>query len=238
MLYDVPTSISLRSVQQDLSYDEILPNVNLSYLPPILLPGGRWLLSAALSDDDSTTHIFCWDTQLAANNSLTPVAHLALESLPIDHIWGSWAQTQLEINSESVIIAISWSSYFPTDLWLNKCAKSSNLSYHASTSFKCSHSSRSFQILRLGWDEDPSIKPTFTKVALLPNHVIYMPTGSGGSNFLLEGDYIIIDSSMDILVWNWKEDTVGAMDPEGHEWVSFVRKSPGTLPDLIVPCSG
>lgn len=54
---------------------------------------------------------------------------------------------------------------------------------------------------------------------MLSNDVVYMPDGHDQRDYSMEGDYIVMDSLVGILVWNWKEDTICHIDSEGHKWV-------------------
>lgn len=104
-LSDPSLLASLSPACYDLAYNDVLPDVQVAQLPPILLPGGRWLLSFAITENP-TSYVICWDTQSAStSNTLNPAAYLVLEDLFIEPVKRSWAQVQFDAETGSVIIA-------------------------------------------------------------------------------------------------------------------------------------
>jgi hypothetical protein len=101
---------SLRVVKYSLGHADVLPDGLFSYLTPVLLPGGRWLLSYAFNGSDS--YVLCWDTFMNHECDddeilgIRPVAHCALPLSVVDQLRGDWAQIQYEPDAERVNIAI------------------------------------------------------------------------------------------------------------------------------------
>ena len=78
---------------------------------------------------------------------------------------------------------------------------------------------RVHQVLQLSWSESEPSRPFLAVRATLEDDRHYL-ADDGPREYSLEGDCIAIDSLRGILIWNWKEDTICSLDPEGREWVS------------------
>ena len=75
-------------------------------------------------------------------------------------------------------------------------------------------------VLQMSWSESEPSRPHLTRRAMLDDDWHYL-SDDGPREYSLEGDYVAIDSLSGILIWNWKEDTICTLLPEGHEWVSI-----------------
>jgi hypothetical protein len=78
---------------------------------------------------------------------------------------------------------------------------------------------RTHKVLQMFWCELEPSKPSLVVRATMENDWHYL-TDAGPREYSLEGDYIAIDSLQGILIWNWKEDRICTLHPEGQEWVS------------------
>lgn len=83
----------------------------LGHMLPILLPGGRWLLSFAF--DACSTYAICWDAldpsglpESGYSCELKPVYHVAFTTQRLDCVKGSWAQVQMNEDGNSVNVAV------------------------------------------------------------------------------------------------------------------------------------
>ena len=107
---------SLRVSIYHFSHDEVLGDKPASCLTPILLPGGRWLLTYAF--DGRNSYVFCWDTFLDGGcdggeaRAIRPVAHCMFPHVVTDRLRGTWAQIQYEPGTKIVNIAIRFSGPF------------------------------------------------------------------------------------------------------------------------------
>lgn len=79
------------------------------------------------------------------------------------------------------------------------------------------------RVIRLDWDADNPSSPILSKIAILPNIAKYSPYGGQG-DMHLAGEYIAVDTINEILIWNWKDDTIGVVHPEGREWASICEQ--------------
>lgn len=101
---------SLRVVNYCLGHDDVLTEGPASYLTPVLLPGGRWLLSYAF--DGRNSYVLCWDTFVNREYggderpNIRSTARCVLPLSVVDQLTGDWAQIQYEPGTERVNIAI------------------------------------------------------------------------------------------------------------------------------------
>lgn len=89
------------------------------------------------------------------------------------------------------------------------------------------------QIIQLDWQESTAgFIPGFTLRAELDDVTKYLPVvASDRWPYTLDGDYLAIDSTHAIFIWNWRDDTVCAMvDLSGSEWVC-TRYGRSGMPD-------
>lgn len=112
-LSDHRLPLAIRVERYLLDHSGIFEDASAMLAPPILLPGGRWLLSLAYHGGGS--YVICWDIQHKGFNydmlegdhySLQPAAYLELKGLIAERVRGSWAHIQATSAADGVIIAI------------------------------------------------------------------------------------------------------------------------------------
>ncbi|KAF8307801.1 hypothetical protein DL93DRAFT_2101063 [Clavulina sp. PMI_390] len=164
----------------------------LEYLTATLLPGGRWIISGALDHDNRSTYIGCWDlSKLHSDETpLQPVTTFVWDGFR-PRTTHNWMQAQ-PCDSESVMIACGlsqWAGEYTT----------------------------SYEVLCLGWGSDGA-SPSLKVVAQSPADNLQMLHHSL-SEWHLEDDYLIIDTMDSVIIWDWKQNCMGIIDDERHEWV-------------------
>lgn len=219
MLSSPTIPASLRVANYSLNHYDLLGDKHLSYLEPFLLPGGRWLLTYAFDGRDS--YVLCWDTFLneygdGETRMICPVAHCVLPLFVVDPLRGAWAQIQCEPSTERVNIAIRLMRLEAIRLTASLMSLNT-----AAVDVSCP---RVHQVLQLSWSESEPSRPFIAIRATLEDDRHYL-ANDGPREYSLEGDCIAIDSLQGILIWNWKEDTICSLDPEGREWVSAFAMS-------------
>lgn len=114
-LADHRLPLSPRVEKYSLDVSSLFYGTSLKFTPPSLLPGGRWLLGAAIHDSGS--FVICWDVRrrgYASNSAarascvlLQPAAHMELgEGLTVEGHGGSWMKIQGTPGGDGVIIAV------------------------------------------------------------------------------------------------------------------------------------
>ncbi|KAF8305075.1 hypothetical protein DL93DRAFT_2233235 [Clavulina sp. PMI_390] len=167
--------------------------LDLEHMPATLLPGGRWIISGVLNHATDSTYICCWDLSEPSESErlLQPAATFIWEGLRPPSPYG-WMQAQ-SYDSDCVILACrlcGWENTFPS----------------------------SYSILRLSWAAESTL-PIFENIARL-NMADYPTIIEQYPEYHLEGDYLLLDTLSSITVWDWKQDQIGLVDSEQHEWVS------------------
>ncbi|KAF8312203.1 hypothetical protein DL93DRAFT_1324833 [Clavulina sp. PMI_390] len=161
-------------------------------MSPYLLPGGRWLLSAIINHDWSSTRLFCWDCTLSPSGGslVRPAATFIWEGwVPRDT--STWLALQL-YSPHTVTIACS----------LRNTAR--DISAH--------------EIISLSWEVDREI-PLIKRIARLEesSHTI----GAGFfRNYQLQGDYVVFHDHRSIVIWNWRENLIGTIDDGQIKWAN------------------
>ncbi|KAF8316424.1 hypothetical protein DL93DRAFT_2226946 [Clavulina sp. PMI_390] len=222
-----------------LEYNELVAERGLEgtfkYHSSLLLPGGRWLLTTAILDSESSTnsYIFCWDVLAATNmgagisSGWRPRAELVFEDVTLKDVLSNpnpmepraeYLKAQLAEDRESILIAAR-----------SECTKTSEWFYH---------------IIQLTWDASGNpLLSSEAKVCF--SHYFDDPEVVIESELTIMGDLVLLEDSQQVAVWNWREDTFGFIDGENHEWVTGEQRlstllfpphlyiAPGSLRNLL-----
>ncbi|KAF8295801.1 hypothetical protein DL93DRAFT_2234158 [Clavulina sp. PMI_390] len=168
---------------------------DVDYLAPILLPGGRWIISGILDYESHSVHVCCWDSLTIHSDDapLQPAADFIWTGFDI-HDRFNWVQEKLD-GTDSVTLACCLS------VWERQ-----------ETNFTLS-----YEILSLKWKAGSAV-PVFEEVARLPpdSHVV----DESYSEYRLEGDYLIMENTRSIVIWDWRNNRIGRIDNEQHEWAN------------------
>ncbi|KAF8307814.1 hypothetical protein DL93DRAFT_1981987 [Clavulina sp. PMI_390] len=154
-------------------------------LPPYLLPGGRWMISGVVYQEKGLAQLLCWDCTQSRSEAelLNPIASFSWEGLsPLMILDEYWLKAQLE-GPSSVLLTCLLRPRGPGIF---------------------------IDVLRLVWKyhSDP---PAIKLVARLIPHPRYMEDCSD-AEYHLQGDYVVIYTTRDLLLWNWKEGLIGRLD--------------------------
>ncbi|KAF8313980.1 hypothetical protein DL93DRAFT_1100174 [Clavulina sp. PMI_390] len=190
---------------------------DVQYLHPYLLPGGRWILSGVI-DEKSTTHLCCWDRTMNPSDGspLQPVASFKWEGLmPWNET--NWLHAQLHGSQVSLVCS----------LW-GRVNDAQGVTH---------------DILTLSWSDDTHL-PVIERVARLEHDARYID-GNLFPDYHFQGDYLILENTRSIVLWNWRENLIGVIDDEQHEWANgtgfllvtmppYLFVFPGNMKDILV----
>ncbi|KAF8307812.1 hypothetical protein DL93DRAFT_2159370 [Clavulina sp. PMI_390] len=165
------------------------------YLPPKLLPGGRWMVSGVVNWAMLSTQLFLWDCTQSPSPDvpLRPVAKYMWDGWQPRIIHRDWIQMQF-CGPNSVTFG-----------WSLMGNSGRSIMYDA------------FCII---WSDDGNDPPAFSPSGqLLLGRDICLPDDDTATpTYQLQGDYLIIDTIQSLFIWNWREGLVGRIDNRQHEW--------------------
>ncbi|KAF8323053.1 hypothetical protein DL93DRAFT_2223018 [Clavulina sp. PMI_390] len=180
------------------------------YLAPILLPGGRWLLSGVLNYEKLSTQLYCWDCMKphSDNSPLQPVATYTWDGWQPRMVKRGWLQAQPD-GPNAITLSCS--------LWGRNLRDLTH------------------DILRMSWNSDPGSQepPVIEQVARMDHDFLYTGDDHPQREYDLEGDYVIIETTRCILVWNWRENLIGVIDDAQHEWANGTGFLLATVPPYL-----
>ncbi|KAF8317386.1 hypothetical protein DL93DRAFT_561191 [Clavulina sp. PMI_390] len=175
------------------------PYSSIYQLGDILLPGGRWLLSAISESKMGTTdtHLSCTDLLSAVNGKLEPAASITFEGIILQQSFTGIAKVQMCEDRKSVVIACSFLSVFRSE-GNDTLAK----------------------VLLLTWDSDGC--PQFSEAACINRSDLPFLSMNGGPFYIMSlvGDLLAFETMNDLAIWNWRSDQMIMIDPQQHHWAS------------------